>query len=469
MQDISQTLRRIVGADNIVANPAADHPLLIDERKLFKGKAKALVFPKTASELASAARVCSDAGIGMVPQGGNTGYCGGATPDASGTQIVFNLRRLNRVLDVDTRASTMTVEAGVILSDVQRAASLHDLLFPLSMGSEGSCQIGGNLSTNAGGLAVLRYGTAKELVAGLEVVLPDGRVWSDLKGLRKDNTGYDLKQLFLGAEGTLGIITAAVLRLHPRPRTTTTAWLSLADINRAVLVLSELRRNLGDCLTSFEYISRESMDLVCRHVDGAQDPLRTSQGNYALIELVSFDAGEHLTERFENELGRAMRDETISDCAVAQNDSQRRAFWRLREAIPEAEKRDGGAIKHDVSVPIGDLGGFVQEAKQALCARFPNCRVSLFGHVGDGNVHLNVLAPSSQSSGAFHGQYADDISTCVHTLACERNGSFSAEHGVGQLKRDLLAGTADPISMDLMKSIKQALDPQGLMNPGKVI
>jgi FAD/FMN-containing dehydrogenase len=461
--------RDIVGADYVTDNPPADHPFLTDERHLFRGRAAAIVFPKSAKELGECVRVCNDAGIAMVPQGGNTGYCGGATPDQSGRQILFSLQRLNRVIAVDRPGATITLEAGVILSSAQDIASQHNLLLPLSMGSEGSCQIGGNLSTNAGGLAVLRYGTAKEMVAGLEVVLPDGRIWSDLKGLRKDNTGYDLKQLFLGAEGTLGIITAAVLRLHPLPNTTITAWLSVADIDNAVSMLSELRENLGDCLTSFEYISRESLNLVCEHIDGARDPLQTAEGNVVLVELAAYDNGELLRERLENELERTMRNGTINDCAIAQNDTHRRSFWRLRESIPEAEKRAGGAIKHDVSVEIASLGSFIRETRQALREEFPDCRISLFGHVGDGNVHLNVLAGSDVTAAVFKRDCAEAISSRVHKLACDRHGSFSAEHGIGQLKRDLLADTADPISMELMRKIKQTLDPKGLMNPGKVV
>jgi FAD/FMN-containing dehydrogenase len=316
---------------------------------------------------------------------------------------------------------------------------------------------------------VLRYGTAKELVAGLEVVLPDGQVWSDLKGLRKDNTGYDLKQLFMGAEGTLGIISAVVLRLQPRPKTLLTAWLEIGELSDAVATLTLLRSQLGDCITSFEYISGQALALVLEHIPGTRNPLTDTSGHYALVELAAFDDGGSLSRDLQSALETAIVNTGVRDVVIAQNETQRRDLWRLRESIPAAEKRAGGSVKHDVSVEIDALGEFVDLTLIALAAEFPASQASVYGHVGDGNVHLNVLAPASVSPQDFKRECAVEVSALIHSIAIARGGSFSAEHGVGRLKRTLLAETADPIALDLMRKIKQALDPKGLMNPGKVI
>lgn len=461
-------LREIVGDAGLVTDAQAAGAMLVDERDLYAGRAAAIVQPQTTVELADAVRVCFEAGVGMVPQGGNTGYCGGATPDETGTQVLFNLARMNRVLDIDKQDFTLTAQAGVVLATAQQAAAGHQLLLPLSMGSEGSCQLGGNVSTNAGGLAVLRYGTARELVAGLEVVLPDGRIWSDLKGLRKDNTGYDLKQLFMGAEGTLGIISAVVLRLHPMPRSRVTGWLAIGDIGDAVAVLASLRNQLGDCITSFEYISREALALVLHTLPGARNPLDTAHGNYALVELAAFDDGVALSGEFERALVNEMAS-GLSDVVIAQSEQQRLAFWQLRESIPAAEKQLGGSVKHDVSVPIGGLCAYAKDAVAAMQASFPDCRLSIYGHVGDGNIHFNVLAPEREEPDQFKRLNAAAISNLIHGLAMERSGSFSAEHGIGKLKREVLAEMGDPVGLDLMRQVKAALDPKGLMNPGKVL
>lgn len=443
--------------------------MLVDERRQYEGRAAAIVMPQTTAQLATAVRVCFDAGIAMVPQGGNTGYCGGATPDESGTQVLFKLSRMNRIRRIDERGSTLLADAGVVLAEAQRAAAAVNLLLPLSMGSEGSCQLGGNVSTNAGGLTVLRYGTAREMVAGLEVVLPDGRVWSALKGLRKDNAGYDLKQLFVGAEGTLGIISAVMLRLHPMPSARVTAWLAIRDISDAVTTLASLRRRLGDCVTSFEYISREALALVLGRIPGTRSPLDLSAGHHALIELADFGDGVALTQELEQALSDAIAAGGVINAVIAQSDGQRRAFWQLRESIPEAEKREGGSIKHDVAVAIGALGAFVGDAVTATLAQFPRCRLSIYGHVGDGNIHFNVLAPDPPGADQFKRDNATAVSALIHGMAVERGGSFSAEHGVGRLKRGVLAETADPVVFGLMRQIKAALDPKGLMNPGKVL
>ncbi len=469
MLEALNRIQAIVGNAGVVTDPVRAHSMLVDERRHYEGRAAAIIQPRTTRELAAAVRVCFDAGIAMVPQGGNTGYCGGATPDESGAQVLFSLSRMNRIRDIDVRGSILTADAGVVLAAAQSAVAVHDLPLPLSMGSQGSCQLGGNVATNAGGLAVLRYGTARELVAGLEVVLPDGRVLSDLKGLRKDNTGYDLRQLFVGAEGTLGIISAVVLRLYPMPRAWATAWLALRDIGDAVELLVSLKSRLGDCITSFEYISREALDLVLGSIPETRSPLNTSDSNYALIELAAFDDGAALTEEFERTLADGVAAGLVGDAVIARNEGQRRAFWRLRESIPEAEKRAGGSIKHDVSIAAGALGDFANEAIIATLEQFPRARLSVYGHVGDGNVHFNVLAPDPLAADDFKRDNARSVSSLIHRMACERGGSFSAEHGVGKLKRGILAELGDRVALELMRQIKATLDPKGLMNPGKVI
>ncbi len=469
MHESLSKLHSIVGDDGFVTDPSVASTLLNDERGLYSGRAAAIVKPHSTKELADAVRVCFEAGIAMVPQGGNTGYCGGATPDESGSQVLFNLSRMDRVIGIDEQGFTMTAQAGVILAAAQQAAAEHQLLFPLSMGSEGSCQLGGNVSTNAGGLAVLRYGTARELVSGLEVVLPDGRIWSDLKGLRKDNTGYDLKQLFMGAEGSLGIISTVVFRLYPMPRVRIAAWLAIDNIGEAVAVLALLRNQLGDCITSFEFISREALGLVLRSMPRTQNPIDTVHGHYALVELAAFDDGGALNSDFEQALLEAMANTGLSDAVIAQSEQQRLAFWQLREMIPSAEKQMGGSIKHDVSVPISQLCSYSESVVAAMERKFPACRHSIYGHVGDGNIHFNVLAPELMQADAYRRENADAISDLIHGMAMACNGSFSAEHGIGMLKRSELAKFGDPVGLELMRQIKATLDPKGLMNPGKVL
>jgi len=469
VQTTLEQLCAIVGEDGCAVDPDPDNPLLIDERGNFRGRAAAIVFPRSVDEVADVVGVCVGAGIPLVPQGGNTGYCGGATPDQSGTAVVVNLSRMNRVRAIDRVACTMTAEAGVVLQDAQVAATEHGLLLPLAMGSQGSCQLGGNISTNAGGLSVLRYGTAAELVGGLEVVLPDGRVFSDLGGLRKDNTGYDLKQLFMGAEGTLGVITAAVLRLQPLPRFHLTAWLAISGVDDALILLDQLRQRLGDCITSFEYIARDALTLVTREIPELHPPVTAPDCDHALIELVAFDDGGSVTSGFEQVMSDGIDSGRISDVAVAQNESQRGMFWSLRESIPAAEKRAGGSVKHDVSVALGVLPAFARDLSRSTSERFAGVRLSVYGHVGDGNLHFNVLAPAGQDVATYKAGHAEAISAFVHESAVRSGGSFSAEHGIGQLKRDVLRDTAPPVALELMRQLKDALDPHGLMNPGKVV
>jgi D-lactate dehydrogenase (cytochrome) len=463
-----ERIAAIVGPRGIVAREDAE-PLLRDERGLYRGAAALVVRPATVEECASVVRVCHDARIGVVPQGGNTGYCGGATPfDGGRREILLSLSRMNRVREVDAVGFTMTAEAGVVLARAQDAAREQGLKFPLSMGSEGSAQIGGALSTNAGGLAVLRYGTMRELVLGLEVVLPNGEVLAELKGLRKDNTGYDSKALFLGAEGTLGVITTAVLKLYPEPRARATAWLAVASVDAACRLLGRARRESGDQVVSAEYVSRRSLDLVLRHVAGAREPLGSPAEHYVLLELASADADDVLHAKLTRVLATGLDAGEVLDGAIAESEAQRRALWLLRERVPEAERRDGGSAKHDVSVRIGRIPEFLERAEPALRGIAPH-RLSIYGHIGDGNLHFNVLPPEGQSLEAFRAEHGDAVSTCVHDLAAALDGSFSAEHGVGILKAHELTRYESPTALALMRKLKAALDPHGIMNPGKLL
>ena len=468
--DVPTALKQIaaiVGPSGIVAQAAAAG-WLVDERQLYRGAAALIVRPASVDECAQVIRTCCDAGIGVVPQGGNTGYCGGATPFDGEREILLSMARLNRVREIDAVGFTMTAEAGVVLANVQAAAREHELSFPLSMGSEGSCQLGGVLSTNAGGLAVLRYGTARDLVLGIEVVLPNGDVLSELKGLRKDNTGYDLKALFLGAEGTLGVITAAVLKLFPEPRVRQTAWLAVASVDAACRLLGRARRESGDQVVSAEYVSRRSLDLVLKHVEGARDPLDTAHPHYVLLELASADQDAVLRDKLERVLVSALDEGEVEGGVIAESGQQRAALWLLRERVPEAERRAGGCVKHDVSVRISNLPRFIERAELALEKIAPH-RLSIFGHIGDGNLHFNLLPPAGRSIDEFRAGPAAALSSCVHDLAAELGGSFSAEHGVGILKVSELERYQSPEALALMRTLKHALDPKGIMNPGKVL
>jgi D-lactate dehydrogenase (cytochrome) len=461
-------LSTIVGSDGVVPTAAAD-AYLVDERRLYRGSAALIVRPKTAAECAAVLRVCNDSGIGVVPQGGNTGYCGGATPFDGERQILLSTVRLNRVREVDTVGFTMTAEAGVVLASAQAEAASRGLLLPLSMGSETSAQIGGCLSTNAGGIAVLRYGTARDLVLGLEVVLPNGDVLSDLKGLRKDNTGYDLRSLFVGAEGTLGVITAAVLKLFPAPRTRQTAWIAVPDVRALGSILARVRRESGDQVVSAEYVARGALELVLRHVPGARDPFETAHGHYLLLELASAVADEQaLRVQLERALESSAAAGELADAVLAESGAQRRALWLLRERVPEAERAAGGSVKHDISVRISAVPEFLRRAELALHSLAP-CRVSVFGHVGDGNLHFNLLPPDGRRIDELEPAAVEAASAAVHGLAVELGGSFSAEHGIGVLKRDELARYKPPAAIELMRTLKRALDPRGIMNPGKVL
>ncbi len=401
-----------------------------------------------------------------MPQGGNTGLVGGQTPDLSGAQIVLSLKKLNSIREIDVASDTLTVEAGATLSDVQQAAESVDRYFPLSLASEGSCTIGGNLSTNAGGVHVIAYGSARDLTLGVEVVLADGRILSGLSKLRKDNTGYDLSRLFIGAEGTLGVITAATLKLFPRPRARATAFVALANLRQALDLLALAKSGSVGQLQAFEIVPRIALDLVLAHATNVRDPFPVAHPWYALIEFASFSDGA--LDSAADFLAQAVDSGAALDAVLATSLDQRTAFWRLREFISDAQKREGGSIKHDVSVPIASVPAFIEEAGQRVEALIPGARPVPFGHMGDGNIHYNVSQPPNADKQGFLARWSD-VNEVVHEVVRKYQGSISAEHGIGQLKRDLLRETKDPVSLDAMRAIKNALDPKGILNPGKLL
>ncbi len=455
----------VVGPKGLITGPADLEPYLMEERGLYRGSCEAVVRPASTAETAAVVRICAGAAIPIIPQGGNTGLCGGGVPDGG---IVLSTARLNRIRELDRADRTITVEAGVVLADIQERAAAADLLFPLSLGAEGSCQIGGNLATNAGGLNVVRYGNARDLVLGLEVVLPDGRIWNGLRKLRKDNTGYHLRGLFVGAEGTLGVITAAVLRLFPRPRTSVTAMVGVADAAAAVDLLTRLQDTCGDTVSAFEFIGRAAFEFCCRHVDGVVDPFGDRHPAYVLLSLSSPRPGDPLQDALESVLESAFGAGTVADAVIAASGQQADELWRLRESIPEAQKFEGGSIKNDVSVPVSRTPDFIAAATAAVEQALPGIRVVAFGHLGDGNIHFNLSQPEGMDRAAFLGQW-ERFDRIVADIATGLDGSFSAEHGIGRLKTADMRRYKDPVELDLMRALKRAIDPAGLMNPGKVV
>ncbi|MEI7968668.1 MAG: FAD-binding oxidoreductase [Betaproteobacteria bacterium] len=461
-------LRKVLGVAGLVCDPSGMAPYLTDWRRRLRGDALCIALPSSTEQVSAVVRLCADAGVSIVPQGGNTGLCGGATPCAGDLPVVIGMRRMNRVRALDRDNGTITVEAGCLLEQVQGAASDVDRLFPLSLAAEGSCQIGGNLSTNAGGVHVLRYGNMRDLVLGLEVVLPDARVWNGLRGLRKDNTGYDLKQLFIGSEGTLGIITAAVLKLFPFPRATTSAWIGLPTPESAVGLLAAAQDALAARLSAFELVGDLPLALVLRHIDGAQAPLPARHAWHVLLEATDSDGQAALEARLVELLASLARAGRIEDATVAQSVAQARRFWHLREHIPEAQTRAGYSIKHDISLPISRIPQFLDEAAEALASRIPGLRIVPFGHLGDGNLHYNLSRPEDWKDDAFARQ-TTVVNRIVHDLVHASGGSISAEHGLGQVRRDEAARYRSDVERDLMLAIKRAIDPADRMNPGKVI
>jgi len=465
MTALLDRLRNVVGDAHVLTAAADVAPYCTDWRERYHGDAACVVRPASTTEVAAVVAACAAANVAIVPQGGNTGLCGGATPTRG--EVVVSLARLNRVRAIDPANNTLTVEAGCTLAAVHEAAAAAGRLFPLSLAAEGTATIGGNLSTNAGGVQVLRYGNARELCLGLEVVLPDGRVWEGLRGLRKDNTGYDMKHLFIGAEGTLGLITAAVLKLFSRPRRTATAWAAVVDPAAAVALLTRLRERIGGRVTAFELVSRPALDLVLKNIPGSRDPLAGRPPWQVLIELsdtMDFD----LAAPLEGVLAGAMEDGAVADAVVAQSEAQARALWALRENISEAQKIEGVSIKHDISLPVSRIAEFIERADAALAVAFPGVRIVCFGHVGDGNLHYNQSKPAAQENAAFVARTAD-VNRVVHDLVHGLGGSISAEHGLGQLKREEILRYKSATEMDMMRAVKRALDPRGLMNPGKVL
>jgi FAD/FMN-containing dehydrogenase len=458
----------IVGPAGVVRDPEQMRSYLSDWRNAYRGEAALVVRPASTEEVAAVVRLCHEHEVALVPQGGNTGLCGGSIPDDSATQVVLSLTRMTRILEIDPANETITVEAGVILQRLQEAAAEAGRLFPLSLGAEGSCTVGGNLATNAGGTAVLRYGNMRDLTLGLEVVLPDGQIWNGLRGLRKDNTGYDLKHLFIGSEGTLGVITAAVLKLYPAVRSVTTAWLALPSAQAAVDLIGLVRGLCGDRLTGFELMSRQSVDFVLRHVDGCNDPFATPHPWYVLIELSDAQPDASLNQLLEVAIGDALERGWVNDAVLASNETQVAALWKMREGISEAQNHEGPSLKHDISVPVSCIPAFIKMTNQRLLTQFPGIRIVAYGHVGDGNLHYNISKPVGSEDAPFKAQQ-DAIMQVIYDATVSFDGSISAEHGLGQAKRAAALQYKAPLELELMRAIKTTLDPKGLMNTGKVL
>lgn len=470
--NLLEQLAAIVGPGNVITDAAGLAPYLVEERGLYRGAALAAIRPGSTAEVAEVVKACAGAGIPMVPQGGNTGLCGGGVPSEDGRSVVISTERLTRIRAVDPVDFTLTAEAGCVLTNLQQAAEEADCLFPLSLGAEGSCRIGGNISTNAGGTNVLRYGNTRDLVLGLEVVLPDGRIWNGLKRLRKDNTGYALQHLFIGAEGTLGIVTACVLKLFPRPREIATAMVALSELEAALPLFARARAASGDSVTACELVPRIGLDLGVRHVPGVRDPFGTPHEWMLLLELSSSRPGG-LRDALEDMLDRALEDGLAVDAVIAESAAQRADFWRIREAIPEAQKKEGGSIKHDVAVATSRVPEMIRRCTSAVEAALPGVRVVPFGHLGDGNTHFNLTqpegaAPNGADKAAFLARWAE-MNRIVHDIVVGMEGSISAEHGIGRLKVDELAHYKPGIDLDLMRRVKEAVDPRSLMNPGKIL
>jgi FAD/FMN-containing dehydrogenase len=460
-------LREAAGPDAVLTASEDIAPFLTDHRRLFHGAARAVVLPSTTQQVAAVLRLCHGAAVSVVPQGGNTGYCGGATPDASGSSIVLGLARMNRIRSIDAANFALVAEAGCTLASVQQAAAAAERLFPLSLGSEGSCQIGGNLATNAGGTAVLRYGMMRDLTLGIEAVLADGSVLSQLSSLRKDNTGYDLRHLLIGSEGTLAVITAACLKLFPAQRSAATAWIALPSATAAIALLGLLRESSADLLSSYELIPAAALALVLQQIPAVRDPGATTSPWYLLAELTS-SAAEPLDDLLEAALTRAVEMGLATDIVLARSEDQRRNLWRLRENVPEAQRRAGASLKHDISVPVASLPALIEQGSALIERLVPEGFVVAYGHAGDGNLHFNVSQKPGSDVKAFLA-HESGLKRAMHDLVAGLHGSFSAEHGIGQLKVQELARYAQPAELAAMRSIKHALDPRGILNPGKLL
>ncbi len=457
-------LKGIVGPHGWKTDASDLEPHLTEWRDTARGLTFIMVSPKTTAEVAQIVSACGAAGVAIVPQGGNTGLCGGAIPDASGEQVLLSLSRMNKIRSIEPDDFSMVVEAGCVLQDVQDAAQKNNRLFPLSLAAEGSCQIGGNLSTNAGGINVIRYGTARDQVLGLEVVLPDGRIWNGLRSLRKNTAGYDLKHLFLGSEGTLGVITAANLRLFPDPGAISTAIVALKSADHAVKLLANLRGGLADQIQAFELISSRAMRFVTRHIQDTQLPFDENYPWYVLLD-VAIGNGSDIVE---DELMRALEEGLVADVVIAKNLAEADKLWHMRHSISAAQKSEGISLKHDIAVPVVRISEFLIKGDELLARMMPDARLVAFGHVGDGNLHYNVSQPNNCSADDFRRD-AVALSDAIYTLVSDLGGSISAEHGIGTFKKELLHKYADPLEIDLMQRLKGAIDPLNTLNPGKVI
>jgi FAD/FMN-containing dehydrogenase len=459
---------QIVGDAHALRDPADTAPYLVELRGLYQGRTPMVLRPGSVSEVSEILKLATATGTAIVPQGGNTGLVGGQVPDESGHEIVVSLARLDRIRALDVEGNTVVAEAGVILKSLQDEAERHGRLFPLSLASEGSCRIGGNLSSNAGGTAVLAYGNMRDLCLGLEVVLPTGEVLDDLRLLRKDNTGYDLKDLFIGAEGTLGIITAASLKLFPIPKGRAVAYAGLASPQAALALFAIAREHGGPSLTGFELLPRIGVEFTVRHMPGVRDPLESPHDWYVLLDISSSRSSQDARETIEAILTEGLERGLVDDAVIAESIAQEKAFWHLRESMSEAQRYEGGSIKHDISVPVASVPAFMDKAGPAVLAMIPGARICAFGHMGDGNLHYNISQPVGADKADFLARWYE-VNDVVHAIVAEFRGSISAEHGIGRLKRDELAHVKSPVALALMHRLKQAFDPAGIMNPGKVL
>ncbi|MBR7651103.1 FAD-binding oxidoreductase [Brucella oryzae] len=458
----------IVGEKNALTAPEDIAAYLIEQRDLYHGRTPLVLRPGSTEEVAAIMKLASETKTPVVPQGGNTGLVGGQQPDESGAAIILSLGRMNRIRDLDTVGNLVTLEAGVILKNLQEAAEKAGRLFPLSLGAEGSCQIGGNLGSNAGGTAVLAYGNMRELCLGLEVVLPTGEILNDLRYVKKDNTGYDLKDLFVGSEGTLGVITAAVLKIFPLPKGKGVAYAGLRNPEDVLRLFQLATEHAGPSLTGFELMPRVGVEFTVRHVDGVRDPLESPHDWYVLIDISSTRSEEDARTTLETILTEAFESDIIQDAAIGESVAQAQSFWKMREEMSWAQKPEGGSIKHDISVPVASIPAFIHEANAATLEMIPGARIVCFGHIGDGNLHYNVSQPVGADKEAFLARW-HELNHRIHTIVASYTGSISAEHGIGQLKREELAFFKQDIALDLMRRIKSAFDPAGIMNPGKVL
>jgi FAD/FMN-containing dehydrogenase len=470
-RDLESVLARfagIVGPAHIVTDAAEMQPYLVEWRGYYQGRSPAVLKPGSAAEIAAILKVANETNTPIVPQGGNTGLVGGQIPDESGREVIVSLERLNRIRAIHPEAGTMVAEAGVVLERVQEAAAEVDMLFPLSLGAQGSARIGGNISTNAGGTGVLAYGNTRSLVLGLEVVLPTGEIWDGLRGLVKDNTGYDLKQLFIGAEGTLGVVTAAVLKLFPKPRGISVAFAGMAGPAEALTLLKLAREKAGQGLTGFELLPRLAIQMAVDHLPGTREPLASRTPWYVLLEFSSGRSEDDAQAVADSALADALSAGIVSDAVIAASGEQAAGFWRLRHGISEVQKHEGGSIKHDVSVPVERIPEFLPRACAAAAELIPGIRPLPFGHMGDGNIHFNFSQPPGMEPNAFMAR-APALHSLVHGIVADLGGSISAEHGIGRYKRELLRGVKSDIELDLMRRIKRAFDPNDILNPGRIL